>query len=150
MDSYALDDDLNLIPIEWDDPRNLIGNEEDWERERRMAKTEFTSGTNVSTVFLGTDHNHGDDGDPVVFETMVFDDNGTDMEEMIRYSTFDRAIAGHEATVEKMIERYGLTIKSSYIKEGPVQPPEPPRKLEYSNETNESILKRRFTKRIKT
>ncbi|MCK5643884.1 MAG: hypothetical protein KAJ19_24015 [Gammaproteobacteria bacterium] len=145
MDSYALDDDLNPVQIAHDDSRNIIRGKEDWELRRRIALTKYTSGASVSTVFLGVDHNHGD-GDPILFETLVFDDTGDDSGEMVRYTTFNRAITGHAAMVVKMTEKYSLTIESSYIKE---RPPIVPRELEYCNETNNSILRKRFTKRIK-
>lgn len=128
MDNYILDDDLNPVPVPWDDPRALIGDKEDWERTRRMALTKYTSGASVSTVFLGMDHNHGD-GDPILFETLVFDDDDDDedAEEMVRYTTFNKAITGHAAMVMRMAEKYDLTIESSsYIKERPPVIPEPP------------------------
>ena len=147
MDSYILDDEFNPIAVSHDDPRNLVGDEEDWEPKRRMALTKFTSGTRVSTVFLGIDHNHGD-GTPILFETMAFDDNGSDADMMVRYTTFDKAIQGHKQIVGKvrMLSRDSLILESEYIKE---RPPVPPRKLEYYKESSNSILRRRLTKRIK-
>ena len=55
----------------------------------------------VSTVFLGINHGFDPDEDPLLFETMVFDKerHGGDME---RYSTWDDALAGHEAMVERV------------------------------------------------
>lgn len=145
MDSYILDDEFNPVPIAWDDPRNLIGDKENWELTKRMALTKFTSGTRISTVFLGIDHNHEEDGDPILFETTAFDDDGTDADMMVRYATFDKAIQGHKAMVEKvrMLSRDSLVLESEHIKE---RPPVPPRKLEYCDETNVSILKRRLVK----
>lgn len=148
MDSYILDDEFNPIPIAYDDSRATVRCKEDWELKRRMALTTYTSGSSVSTVFLGIDYNHGD-GDPILFETLVLDDTGNDADEMVRYTTFDKAIAGHNAMVAKMIEEYSVTIKSSHIKERPPKAPVPPRKLEYCKESNNSILRKRFTKRIK-
>jgi len=147
MDNYILDDEFNTIPIAYDDPRNIIGDKEDWELKRRMALTEFTSGTRISTVFLGIDHNHGD-GVPILFETMAFDDDGVDADMMVRHTTFDKAITGHNAMVERVqkLARNSLVLENEYIKK---RPPVPPRKLEYSNETSNSILRKRFTKRIK-
>ena len=54
----------------------------------------------VSTVFLGIDHNFGD-GPPLLFETMIFGgkyDNWQD-----RYATREEALAGHEAAI-RMVE----------------------------------------------
>lgn len=39
---------------------------------RVVARDELPDGHTVSTVFLGIDHNFGDTGPPILFETMVF------------------------------------------------------------------------------
>lgn len=52
-------------------------------------------GVRVSTVFLGIDHRFDADGPPLIFETMIF--GGEHDEEQWRYSTWDEAMAGHEA-----------------------------------------------------
>lgn len=51
----------------------------------------------VSTVFLGLDHSFNDEGPPLIFETMVFPDTTTE-----RYSTYEQAVAGHEAMCERV------------------------------------------------
>jgi hypothetical protein len=38
---------------------------------RTVAKS-AVNGANVSTVFLGLDHRFGDEGPPLIFETMIF------------------------------------------------------------------------------
>jgi len=54
----------------------------------------------VSTIFLGLDHRFFDDGPPLVFETIIFDDDcGHDLE-TFRYATYDQAEAGHKAACE--------------------------------------------------
>ena len=59
---------------------------------------EFINDHCISTVWLGIDHNFLHDflgGDPLVFETMVFDPT----EESIftdRYSSWDKALEGHK------------------------------------------------------
>jgi len=69
---------------------------------RRIARTEVAEGVEVSTVFLGLDHNFGFDGAPVLFETLVF---GCPLDgEMDRYTTESAARAGHEAMVERVLE----------------------------------------------
>lgn len=64
---------------------------EDWEY-KRVAFDE-ADGVEVSTVWLGLDHNWGD-GRPLIFETMVF--GGPHNEEQWQYSTEAEALAGHE------------------------------------------------------
>lgn len=69
--------------------------------ERVVARWEFPSG-DVSTVFLGIDHNFFGDGPPLLFETMVFggpEDGWTN-----RYPTYDEAEAGHMEACE-MVRR---------------------------------------------
>lgn len=63
---------------------------------RRVAYDEIGE-ANVSTVFLGLDHNYGD-GPPLLFETMVFGLPG-ETEYQWRYATWDEAVAGHERAV---------------------------------------------------
>lgn len=70
---------------------------------RRVAFDTF-EGVEVSTVFLGLDHNHFKEGDPLLFETMVF----TDIEgggDCYRYFIWEEAIAGHAAAVAKIKEK---------------------------------------------
>jgi hypothetical protein len=61
----------------------------------------------VSTVFLGMDHGYGE-GPPVLFETMAFkgqyaDGTVNEVEDSTdRYATWDDAVAGHEAIVNRL------------------------------------------------
>lgn len=66
--------------------------------DRHVSQTKI-GGVTVSTVFLGLDHSFGSDP-PVLFETMVF--GGLLDEEMARYETWDQAVAGHDAMVERV------------------------------------------------
>lgn len=50
-------------------------------------------GCRVSTVFLGLDHRWDTDGDPLVFETMIF--GGINDQYQERYATYEAAEAGH-------------------------------------------------------
>ena len=53
----------------------------------------------VSTVFLGMDHSFGF-GPPMIFETLTQRVGGE--ENMVRYSTWKQARAGHHAMVRKL------------------------------------------------
>jgi len=57
----------------------------------------------VSTVFLGLDHNCSGEGAPVLFETMVFDKDRQGIG-CRRYSTYGEAHAGHWEVVEELRE----------------------------------------------
>lgn len=76
-----------------------------WGRWLEGADTRVASdsrgGVTVSTVFLGLDHRFGP-GPPLIFETMAFPADGSD-EECERYSTWDEAVAGHEAMCAKVL-----------------------------------------------
>lgn len=62
-----------------------------------LKKTRLTNGSVVSTVFLGLDHNFTEVGDPVLWETMVFGEDGGEI--CLRYSSEEEAIQGHDRTV---------------------------------------------------
>lgn len=66
---------------------------EDSKSDCRIDLTEVDN-VQVSTVFLGLNHNFSEEGDPILFETMVF--NGEYDQEMERYCTYDEAVAGHK------------------------------------------------------
>jgi hypothetical protein len=70
----------------------------------------------VSTVFLGVDHNWHWSGPPIVFESMVFVDEGRTISDLrggemwvpttldqVRYSSWDDAEIGHKALVRKYL-----------------------------------------------
>jgi len=62
---------------------------------RRVAHT-FLGLSEISTVFLGLDHNWGD-GPPLIFETMIF--GGRHDGYQTRCSTWEEAEAGHREAV---------------------------------------------------
>lgn len=62
---------------------------------KRVART-TTEKADISTVFLGLDHQWGI-GPPLLFETMVFSDDPEIDQSIIRYSTYEEAEKGHQA-----------------------------------------------------
>lgn len=90
-------------------------------RERRIIKQEETKFYYVSTVFLALDHNW-QGGPPILFETMTFEREHVIKPEMKafghvlppmrireevaceRWTTWDQAVAGHNATVDRIKE----------------------------------------------
>jgi hypothetical protein len=96
-DKYILD---GKTPVPCDD---LL----EWGRwledsDRRVAYTK-TWTYRVSTVFLGLNHNFME-GEPLLFESMVFPMGGWEEQEMARYSTWDEAITGHRAMVRRLFQ----------------------------------------------
>ena len=80
---------------------------QDW--KRRVALTRLDVGV-VSTVFLGLDHSFGVGDVPILFETMVFFNDGSD--ETHRYATWDEALEGHHAVTGVLYQNGGhLTLK---------------------------------------
>ena len=70
---------------------------------RVVASAKFMEGkteVHISTVWLGINHNHSGEGDPVIFETMVF--GGKFSEFQCRYSTLIGAIKGHKMVLESV------------------------------------------------
>jgi len=57
-------------------------------------------GIDISTAFLGSDHNHREDGPPLLFETMIF--GGAEDGAQVRCSTYEQALAQHKIIVERL------------------------------------------------
>jgi hypothetical protein len=73
------------------------------DKERIIKKTSLPDGSEVSTVFLGLNHNYGfGNSAPVLFETMVFGGEYDLFQE--RYYTYIGAEAGHERAVKMVLE----------------------------------------------
>lgn len=66
------------------------------ENARQVAITDV-DGVRISTVFLGIDHNFGDRGAPVLWETMIFGGPCDGHQE--RYSSLAAAQSGHGRAV---------------------------------------------------
>ena len=74
-------------------------------RGRVLKSTQVDKDIRVSTVFLGVDHRFnfsGDDGPPILFETMIF--GGQHDQYQDRYCTYDQALAGHQRACELAFE----------------------------------------------
>ena len=65
---------------------------------RRVANT-LVGDMRVSTVFLGIDHNFLRDCEPLLFETMIFENGKAILDYQKRYSTWDAATEGHAEAV---------------------------------------------------
>jgi hypothetical protein len=75
--------------------------EGDFETTRKVASDKRGDVT-VSTVLLGIDHRFGDDGPPLIFETMIF--GGPHNEYQERYSTREQAEEGHRRACDLAFE----------------------------------------------
>jgi hypothetical protein len=73
--------------------------------DARQVGLDDLGAVQVSTVFLGLDHNWRD-GPPLLFETMTFSDDVPALaDRQDRYATWDEAVAGHARTVA-VVRRY--------------------------------------------
>lgn len=64
----------------------------------RNVSFDEIGGITISTIFLGLDHNHFGGGEPLLFETMIFDESG-EGNYQTRCSTWDEAKAMHDRAV---------------------------------------------------
>lgn len=86
--------------------------------DRTVARTQYENIV-ISTVFLGIDHRYNKKGDPVLFETMIFEDedygnpvsfslsdkNSSIFGDNKRYSFYGEAEEGHKKICEEVISR---------------------------------------------
>lgn len=100
MTNYILDEEHNPVPEPdiykygaWiHNPDNKI-----------LAQDTLQDGKFVSTVFLGIDHGINGSGEPMLFETMVFERKGEGADlDVNRYATWKEAHQGHR----EMVLRY--------------------------------------------
>jgi hypothetical protein len=107
---YRLNPDHSTTPLDDGGPIDQLALHR-WATEfdttdRRVALDVVAPGIEVSTVFLGIDHNHSGEGPPVLFESMVFDDYGGN--DCRRWSTWAEAVKGHQQLVQFLT---GRTVK---------------------------------------
>lgn len=88
MNSYYRLDERTPVPCTLEESAFGIVNE-----NRIVARTEAVEGVLVSTVFLVINHSFTPDGEPILFETMIF--GGQHDQYQRRYSTYDEAEQGH-------------------------------------------------------
>ena len=94
MNRYYILDGETPIPLsdyEWEEWRGV---------RRHIIRNTDLLGGEVSTIFLGINHNYAEPSDPILFETMVFGGDLDGTQE--RYRTYEEAIAGHAEMIEKV------------------------------------------------
>lgn len=102
MDSYILDENKITHPATMEEYAEWYGAQGN--NIIRVGYAESAT-KQVSTVFLGLDHNWNEGNRPLLFETMVFPNDSDSSEDELceRYSTWDEALAGHK----EISERFG-------------------------------------------
>ena len=71
-------------------------------QDRTVRRSELDNDVLISTVFLGIDH--GYNGVPLLFETMIFGGEHDGYQE--RYSTWEEAEKGHQKQLIKVLYGY--------------------------------------------
>lgn len=105
-DKYILDENGNPVRC---DELYTWGRWIENHSARRVSLERFgiVRKSEVSTVFLGLDHRFGDEGPPILWETMVF--GGPLDQERDRCSgSREQALAMHAQMVKKVKESYGF------------------------------------------
>ena len=92
---YLLDADHNVVKATLDEWSKMFDDAE----SRQVDFTKLPNGFDVSTVFLGMNHNFYE-GEPLLFESMVFAKGSHDDLDQRRYTTWNEAVAGHKEMVE--------------------------------------------------
>lgn len=74
--------------------------------DNKIVKQQYIGDILISTVFLGIDHGgYLTNGQPIVFETMIFKDD--DFEDLYcsRYVNYEDALRGHRHAVRLVIQK---------------------------------------------
>jgi len=98
---FIIDENKSILTVSIDEYAKWMA--KPFSETRRVAEDRIGD-LRISTVFLGIDHRlaSNDNGEnPILFETMVFDKEGADIE-MERYCTWDEAVKGHKGIVERV------------------------------------------------
>lgn len=96
--TYLLDENKNAVPCSVDEWSNQI--HEMRKNNTKHVANETINDKRISTVWLGLDHGWDVNGEPLLFETMVFEDNTYNEIYCDRYSTWQEAEEGHKKAVE--------------------------------------------------
>ena len=106
---YDIDENLNVTP-------RASGR---WLAGFKTAETEHlwsvgyteVGEVKISTVFLYLDHSRRDDGLPILFETMIFNDKTRKFEDYtVRYSNWAEAEKGHRNAVDMVKKSRKITV----------------------------------------
>lgn len=99
---WILDDDRRPVLVDMMQWAKWLQN-----RDRHVGK-DTIAGYEISTVFLGIDHNFGGQGPPVLWETMVFGDGNLDMDMDRCSGTWEQAEEMHRRMCKTVREALGI------------------------------------------
>lgn len=91
---YSLDDQGNPVEVDHE-----TWSTSHWQQDNTLAR-DIVGQILISTVFLGLNHDYGEEGPPILWETMAFAVDGDIIGEyQERYSSREAALAGHRRAV---------------------------------------------------
>lgn len=94
LQHYILDEERNIIPVDlmtWAKWLDRPGNKRTIDRTKKGKLV-------VSTVFIGLDHGYREEDEPLIFESMFFDDGSE--KDCVRTSTVEEAQEAHKKMCE--------------------------------------------------
>ena len=100
INTFYLNLDKTTRPCSLEEWGNQL--EEMRKSNTKHVADEIVNGLRVSTVWLGLNHDFSELGQPLLFETMIFPEEGRDSIELYldRYATWQEAEEGHKKAVE--------------------------------------------------
>lgn len=99
--AYVLNDELKAIAVDYKGLEEYLKNNGD---PVKHIAFNYVGNILISTIFLSVNCQWKQGEPPLVFETMVF--GGKFDEHQTRYSTYEQAVAGHQAIVEIIKTHY--------------------------------------------
>lgn len=97
MNLYVLDENNEPVETNFETWSQFITDN----NKRQIKFTQISKDKYVSTIFVGVDFSFGIGPERKLFETAVFD--GHEQPHIVRYSTYEKAIQGHDILV-KIVE----------------------------------------------
>jgi hypothetical protein len=94
MGHYILDESNNPVSVDLRTWAEWIG-----DPKNKIVEQNTVGSFWVSTVFLGLDHRFGGEGEPLLWETMIFPEATYEELYCQRYTSYKEAINGHELAV---------------------------------------------------
>ncbi len=127
--NYILDGSGNIVPCD-----DVMKWSYWYEKSDRKIDSSVVEDCSISTVFLGLDHNYSGNGDPVLFETMVFVNDkkikrrgkAKEKRDLLfkvdnytrRYCSSKEALKGHREVEAYLVKEYAkIGINVSFSKE---------------------------------
>lgn len=94
---------MTLKFYDWEGNRIGIGQYAELKQTKFRVASDSNDSVRISTVWLGLDHRFGEDGPPLIFESMVFPQGSYEEIVCRRYATEEEARRGHADLVAEYL-----------------------------------------------